>query len=79
LDIIIEKGTTSPAQVDLDPYLLVGEAELVLQHCLPVGQGLHLISQGVEGVDQRLGEVLKTHPTALDGEIKVFSPAAIAC
>jgi hypothetical protein len=40
-----------------DAYLLVGEAQLVLQHGLAVRQDLDLIGQGVEGVRQRVTEI----------------------
>jgi hypothetical protein len=66
LNIIIERRI-QPYARRFWPYLFVGEAELVLQHRLPVSQGLHLICQGVEGVHQGLGEVLKIHPTTSTG------------
>lgn len=47
------------------PDLLVGKAQLVLEDRLAVDQALDLVSEGVEGVDQRVGEAQLVH--AQDG------------
>ena len=48
-------------------HLFVGVAKLVLQNGLAVRQGLHLVGDGIERLDQGLGEELVIHAMVGNG------------
>lgn len=53
---IMQNDTATATGKTQRTYLFVGISQLVFQDCFAVGQVLHLVGQGVEGLDQLLDQ-----------------------